>query len=65
MSKTSDRCTCIKNNAGSDPTLNLFTAISRKLSENVHATIPKGTVGDFEFTVFQRNLKEVHERLWT
>ena len=33
-----------------------------RLSEKVHATIPKGTVGDFEFTVFQRNFKEWHER---
>ena len=30
--------------------------------EKVHATIPKGTVGGFEFTVIQRNLKEWHER---
>ena len=28
-----------------------------RLSEKVHATIPKGTVGDFEFTVLQRNLR--------
>ena len=34
-----------------------------RLSEKVHATIPKGIVGDFEFTVFQRNLKEWHEKL--
>ena len=27
-------------------------------SEKVHATIPKGIVGGFEFTVLQRNLKE-------
>ena len=25
-----------------------------RLSEKVHATIPKGTVGDFEVTVLQR-----------
>ena len=31
--------------------------------EKVHATIPKGIVGGFEFTVIQRNLKEWHERL--
>ena len=30
-----------------------------RLSENVHATIPKGIVGSFEFTVLQRNLKEL------
>ena len=35
-----------------------YTAISRRLSEKVHATIPKGIVGGFEFTVFQRSLKE-------
>ena len=29
-----------------------------RLSEKVHATIPKGIVGDFELTVFQRNFKE-------
>ena len=29
-----------------------------RLSEKVHATIPKGIVGGFEFTVFQRSLKE-------
>ena len=36
-----------------------------RLSEKVHATIPKGIVGGFEFTVFQRSLKEWHERPWT
>ena len=35
------------------------------LSEKVHATIPKGIVSGYEFTVFQRNLKEWHERPWT
>ena len=29
-----------------------------KLSEKVHATIPKGIVGGFECTVLQRNFKE-------
>ena len=32
------------------------------LSEKVHAPIPKGIVGSFEFAVPQRNLKEWHER---
>ena len=32
-----------------------------RLSEKVHATIPKGIVGSFEFTLLQRNLKEWHE----
>ena len=36
-----------------------------RLSEKVHATIPKGIVGGFEFAVLQRNLKEWHKRLWT
>ena len=31
-----------------------------RLSEKVHATIPKGIVGGFEFDVPQRNLKELH-----
>ena len=30
-----------------------------RLSEKVHATIPKSIVGGFEFTVLQRNLKEL------
>ena len=33
-----------------------------RLLEKVHETIPKGIVGDFEFTVFQRNFKEWHKR---
>ena len=35
-----------------------------RLSEKVHATIPKGIVGGFKFAVPQRNLKEWHERPW-
>ena len=42
-----------------------YTAILRKVVRKVHATIPKGIVGGFEFTVVQRNLKEWHERPWT
>ena len=30
-----------------------------RLSGKVHATIPKGIVGGFEFTVLQRNLKKL------
>ena len=30
-----------------------------RLLENVHAAIPKGIVGGFEFTALQRNLKEL------
>ena len=33
-----------------------------RLSEKVHATIPKGIVGGFVCPVLQRNLKEWHER---
>ena len=36
-----------------------------KLSEKVHAKIPKGIMGDSEFFVPQRNLKEWQERPWT
>ena len=32
----------------------------KRLSEKVRAAIPKGIVGGFEFTVFQRNLIEWH-----
>ena len=32
-----------------------------RLSEKVHATIPKGIVGGFDFAVLQRNLKECQE----
>ena len=35
------------------------------LSDKVHATILKGIVGGFVFTVYQRNLKEGYERPWT
>ena len=43
----------------------MFTAISRKVvGKNVHATIPKGIEGGFEFTVFQRNFKEWQGRQW-
>ena len=36
-----------------------------RVSEKVHATTPIGIVGGFEFTVLQRNLTELHERLCT
>ena len=36
-----------------------------RLSDKVHAITPKGILGGFEFTVFQRNLKEWLERPWT
>ena len=36
-----------------------------RLSEKVHAAIPKGIVGGFEFAVPQRNLKEWHKRQCT
>ena len=34
-------------------------AISKKVVGKVHATILKGIVGGFEFSVLQRNLKEL------
>ena len=46
----------------------MYTSIQlfrERLSDKVHATTPKGIVGGFEFTVFQRNLKEWQERPWT
>ena len=33
-----------------------------RLTEKVHATIPKGIVDGFEFDVPQRNLKELHQK---
>ena len=36
----------------------LIQLFRERLSEKVHATIPKGIVGGFECTVLQRNLKE-------
>ena len=42
-----------------------YTAISRKVvGKKGQATIPKGIVGSFEFTVLQSNLKEWHDRSW-
>jgi len=41
----------------------VYTAISRKVvGKNVHATIPKGIVGDLGFTLLQRHWQEWHER---
>ena len=37
----------------------------QRLSEKVHATIPKGIVGGFEGTFLQRNLEKWHGRPWT
>ena len=42
------------------PRIQLFR---ERLSEKVHATIPKGIVGSFELSLLQRNLKEWHEML--
>ena len=38
------------------------TAISRKVVGKVHATIPNAIVGGFEFSVLQRNLKELSRK---
>ena len=48
-----------------EPGLNEIQLFRERLSEKVHATIPKGVVGGFEFTVLQRNLKDWLERSWT
>ena len=51
-----------RNNSFSDDVLVCYKGIQlfrERLSEKVHATIPRGIVGDFEFSVLQRNLKEL------
>ena len=48
----------------SDFCTNNIQLVRERLSEKVHATIPKGLVGGFQFTVFQKNFKEWHERPW-
>ena len=40
----------------------VFNYFEKGCRKKVHATIPKGIVGGFEFTVLRRNLKEWHER---
>ena len=45
-----------------DDHLQLFR---ERLSGKVHATILKGTVGGFEFSFFQRNLKELARKAMT
>ena len=40
----------------------VYTAVSRKVVEKVYATILKGIVGGFEFTVLQRNSKELAQK---
>ena len=42
--------------------LHCIQLFRERLSEKVHATIPKGIVGGFEGTVLQRNLKESYAR---
>ena len=49
MQTKGQKCT----DATSTEFIQLFRA---RLSDKVHATTPKGIVGGFEFTVFQRNL---------
>ena len=41
-----------------------YSYFEKGCRKKVRATIPKGIVGGFEFTVVQRNLKEWHERPW-
>ena len=45
--------------------INCLQLFRGRLSEKVHATIPKGIMGGFEFTVLQINFKKWHERPWT
>ena len=40
----------------------LIQLFRERLSGKVHATIPKSIVGGFEFTVLQRNLKELAQK---
>ena len=44
---------------------NHIQLFQERLLEKVYATILKGIVDGFEFSVLQRNLKEWHERPWT
>ena len=72
MSKSNFSCSvnttghsCICSRIGREKWFNIQLFRDR-LSDKVHATTPiKGNLGGFEFTVFQRNLKEWHERSWT
>ena len=41
-----------------------YQLFRERLSEKVHATIPKSIVGGFEFLVVPKNLKEWQERPW-
>ena len=50
---------------GEEEVYSPFQLFRERLSEKVHATILKGIVGGFKFTVLQRNLREWHERPWT
>ena len=54
-----DSVTNIANQTIHSDVIQLFR---ERLSEKVHATIPKGIVGGFVSPVLQRNLKEWHER---
>ena len=45
------------------PIFNHIQLFRERLLEKVHATIPKGVVGGFEFTVLQRNLKELARKV--
>ena len=42
--------------------VNIIQLFRERLSEKVHATIPKGIVGGFEFTVLQRKLIDIMTR---
>ena len=45
------------------PIFNNIQLFRERLLEKVHATIPKGSVGGFEFTILRRNLKELARKV--
>ena len=45
------------------PIFNHIQLFRERLLEKVHATIPKGIVGGFEFTVLRGNLKELARKV--
>ena len=56
----------IKSNIPSNPWYIARIQLFReRLSEKLHAAVPIGIVGGFDFIVLERNLKEWYERPWT
>ena len=48
--------------SGTELLLTCIQLFRERLSDEVHATNPKGIVGGFEFTVLRRNLNKWHKR---